>query len=292
MHRIARSGVRLRGAQTLGYASSTCAKCSDSLSTSTRHAISSTTQDTSRSWLSKPSFPHSHEPLTSKSVGNMLQIGNLRTPTGVVHGPRNGHVARDRSCSAQAQAVLQRVGRVREALVSPMSKKSREQKKRKRAAEATTEAATPAETALPPAEALSKAAKRRAQKKRAQQQKAQAPPPPKQPKQPKQRSAAPSQRAALPVVYEDAYMLAINKPAGMVCHPCPGFWDRGTVVHALEGRERLPGYTPLDSEMLSARLGPTSECDSFIPRAIVHRLDRGTTGLLVVAKTAEAEVRP
>eukprot|EP00966_Prymnesium_polylepis_P305915 7069459-Prymnesium_polylepis.1 len=41
--------------------------------------------------------------------------------------------------------------------------------------------------------------------------------------------------------------------------------------------------------MLGARLGPTGEDDSFIPRAIVHRLDRGTTGLLVVAKTAEAE---
>ena len=41
--------------------------------------------------------------------------------------------------------------------------------------------------------------------------------------------------------------------------------------------------------MLEARREPTGEDDSFIPRAIVHRLDRGTTGVLLVAKTAHAE---
>ena len=45
------------------------------------------------------------------------------------------------------------------------------------------------------------------------------------------------------------------------------------------------------TEMLNARLAPTGEADSC-PRAIVHRLDRGTTGVLVVAKTTAAEVRP
>ena len=38
-----------------------------------------------------------------------------------------------------------------------------------------------------------------------------------------------------------------------------------------------------------ARQSATGEDDSFIPRAIVHRLDRGTTGLMIVAKTADAE---
>ena len=38
-------------------------------------------------------------------------------------------------------------------------------------------------------------------------------------------------------MYEDEELLAINKPAGLLCHPSPGFWDGGTVVHALATRE-------------------------------------------------------
>ena len=43
--------------------------------------------------------------------------------------------------------------------------------------------------------------------------------------------------SSLPVLHEDAHMIAI-KPAGW-CAVRAGFWERGTVVHALEGRERL-----------------------------------------------------
>ena len=72
---------------------------------------------------------------------------------------------------------------------------------------------------------------------------------------------------AFPVVYEDAQLLVINKPAGLVVHPAPGHWS-GTLVNGL-----LHAYPE------QARL----------PRAgIVHRLDKETSGLLVVARTLAA----
>jgi 23S rRNA pseudouridine1911/1915/1917 synthase len=70
----------------------------------------------------------------------------------------------------------------------------------------------------------------------------------------------------LPIVYEDSDLIVVDKPAGMVVHPAAGH-DSGTLVNALLhhvddlsgiGGERRPG--------------------------IVHRLDRGTSGLMVVAK--------
>ncbi len=68
-------------------------------------------------------------------------------------------------------------------------------------------------------------------------------------------------------VYEDDAIMVLNKPAGLVVHPAAGNWS-GTLVNA------LLHYSP-DLEML--------------PRAgIVHRLDKDTTGLMVVAKTLEA----
>lgn len=79
---------------------------------------------------------------------------------------------------------------------------------------------------------------------------------------------------ALDVIYEDETLLAINKPAGLVVHPAPGHWE-GTVVNALLHRWSgcPPGLDPL-------RPG------------IVHRLDKDTSGVLVVAKnlTALAEL--
>lgn len=74
----------------------------------------------------------------------------------------------------------------------------------------------------------------------------------------------------LSVVYEDDAMLVVDKPAGMVVHPAPGNWT-GTLVNALIGRgSELPAGTPPD------RAG------------IVHRLDKETSGLLIVAKTDRA----
>jgi 23S rRNA pseudouridine1911/1915/1917 synthase len=77
-----------------------------------------------------------------------------------------------------------------------------------------------------------------------------------------------AQRMPLKVVHEDAALIVIDKPAGLVVHPGAGQPDR-TLLNALLAHEpRLAG----------------------VPRAgIVHRLDKDTSGLLVVAKTVEAQ---
>lgn len=74
----------------------------------------------------------------------------------------------------------------------------------------------------------------------------------------------------LNVVFEDDECLVIDKPAGMVVHPAPGNWT-GTLVNALKGRGTL--------------LSPGSASDR---EGIVHRLDKETSGLLLVAKTDRA----
>jgi len=73
---------------------------------------------------------------------------------------------------------------------------------------------------------------------------------------------------ALDIVYEDEALLVINKPAGLVVHPGSGNWE-GTMLNALlHHAPQLEG----------------------VPRAgIVHRLDKDTSGLLVVAKTLTAQ---
>jgi 23S rRNA pseudouridine1911/1915/1917 synthase len=74
----------------------------------------------------------------------------------------------------------------------------------------------------------------------------------------------------LVIRYEDDDVVVIDKPAGMVVHPAPGNWT-GTLVNALKGR----------GEPLSSASDPTRE-------GIVHRLDKETSGLLLVAKTDRA----
>lgn len=82
------------------------------------------------------------------------------------------------------------------------------------------------------------------------------------------RTFAPS-ALALSVVFEDEYLAVIDKPAGLVVHPAPGHWD-DTLVNALVARgTTLAGGT-------EGRPG------------IVHRLDRETSGLIIVAKTEPA----
>lgn len=68
----------------------------------------------------------------------------------------------------------------------------------------------------------------------------------------------------LNIVYEDKYLLVINKPSGMVVHPAPGNYH-GTMVNALIYRFELSSKDP-------------------IRPGIVHRIDKDTSGLLVVAK--------
>ncbi len=76
-------------------------------------------------------------------------------------------------------------------------------------------------------------------------------------------SADGAQDAEFGIAYEDEYLLVVDKPAGVVVHPARGHWA-GTLAQALEGRA-AGGEEPW-------RAG------------IVHRLDRDTSGLLVVAK--------
>ncbi|ASN80455.1 RluA family pseudouridine synthase [Deinococcus ficus] len=81
----------------------------------------------------------------------------------------------------------------------------------------------------------------------------------------------------LDVLYEDDWLIAVNKPPGMVTHPAPGVVT-GTLVNALLGRVPLPEQPDFDSEA------------GFRP-GIVHRLDKDTSGVIVVAKTVEAHAR-
>lgn len=81
---------------------------------------------------------------------------------------------------------------------------------------------------------------------------------------------------SLATVHEDEHMIGICKPAGVPAHPSPGTWEGGTVAHALVGR--------VPAAMLEER-GNHDETDSFIPKCIVHRLDAGTSGVMVIAKT-------
>ncbi len=74
----------------------------------------------------------------------------------------------------------------------------------------------------------------------------------------------------LDIVYEDGYLLVVNKPAGLTVHPAAGA-RRGTLVHAL-----------------LHHCDDLSGIGGVLRPGIVHRLDKGTSGLLVVAKTDEA----
>jgi 23S rRNA pseudouridine1911/1915/1917 synthase len=74
----------------------------------------------------------------------------------------------------------------------------------------------------------------------------------------------------LDIIFENDDLLVVNKPAGMVVHPSPGH-DRGTLVHA------ALGHAP-EMEGISGEERP----------GIVHRLDKDTSGLIVIAKNEKA----
>ncbi len=79
----------------------------------------------------------------------------------------------------------------------------------------------------------------------------------------------------LDIVYEDEVLAVIHKPAGMVVQPGLGN-ESGTLVHAIVGRwDEIAEMAEEDDDELTERMG------------IVHRLDKGTSGLLVVAKQKE-----
>lgn len=89
---------------------------------------------------------------------------------------------------------------------------------------------------------------------------------------PPQESDLEPEAIPLQILYEDRDLIVLDKPRGMVVHPGPGN-PRGTLVHALLAHCR-------DLSGIGGRLRP----------GIVHRLDKDTTGLLVVAKNDQAHL--
>ncbi|HWO11378.1 MAG TPA: RluA family pseudouridine synthase [Polyangiaceae bacterium] len=86
--------------------------------------------------------------------------------------------------------------------------------------------------------------------------------------------AEPDAGVPFEVVFEDAHLIVVNKPAGVVVHPARGH-RRGTLVSGLLSR---PGFSiaPADARDRDGKLRP----------GIVHRIDKDTSGLLMVAKDA------
>jgi 23S rRNA pseudouridine1911/1915/1917 synthase len=78
----------------------------------------------------------------------------------------------------------------------------------------------------------------------------------------------------LDITYEDEQLMVVNKPAGLVVHPgCGNF--TGTLVNAIAYHLRnLPSYDPNDPQV-----------------GLVHRIDKDTSGLLVIAKTPDAKTK-
>jgi 23S rRNA pseudouridine1911/1915/1917 synthase len=86
----------------------------------------------------------------------------------------------------------------------------------------------------------------------------------------------------LDVVYEDEHLVVVDKPAGMLAHPTRGV-KAGTLANAL-----VYHLNPPPAETLSTVHDDGSRPRAFVRPGIVHRLDRATSGLMVVAKTQEA----
>ncbi len=78
----------------------------------------------------------------------------------------------------------------------------------------------------------------------------------------------------LEILYEDDVLLLLNKPAGLVVHPAPGHWA-GTMVNALLHHFQTSG-------------GTVSTIGGKERPGLVHRLDKDTSGVMVIAKTDEA----
>ena len=82
-----------------------------------------------------------------------------------------------------------------------------------------------------------------------------------------------SENIPIEIVYQDEHLLVVNKPKGMVVHPAAGNYS-GTLVNAL----------------LYHCKGQLSSINGIVRPGIVHRIDKNTSGLLIVAKTDKAHV--
>ncbi|XP_061359291.1 RNA pseudouridine synthase 2, chloroplastic isoform X2 [Gastrolobium bilobum] len=112
----------------------------------------------------------------------------------------------------------------------------------------------------------------------------------------------------LDIVYEDEHVLVINKPAHMVVHPAPGNTS-GTLVNGILhhcnlpnaefSKEEGPSDTEDSDDEFSSFCSQASSCEGLHSRlsvasirpGIVHRLDKGTSGLLVVAKDEHSHMK-
>jgi 23S rRNA pseudouridine1911/1915/1917 synthase len=89
---------------------------------------------------------------------------------------------------------------------------------------------------------------------------------------------------AFGVLYADEAVVVVNKPAGLVVHPARGHAG-GTLVNGLLAR----GY--FDAVAASGPFADPRDAEGFLRPGIVHRIDKGTSGILVVARTAQARER-
>jgi len=97
------------------------------------------------------------------------------------------------------------------------------------------------------------------------------------------RAGPEAEEIPLEFLHLDDWMAVVNKPAGMVVHPAKGNW-KGTLAGALKWHLEQRDTTAATGSGLSTAGGPTRP-------GIVHRLDRDTSGVIVVARTEEAHHR-
>ena len=88
-----------------------------------------------------------------------------------------------------------------------------------------------------------------------------------------------AEEVPLDIIYEDDDLLVVNKPAGMVVHPCHGHYS-GTLVNALLN---YPGFLTKFNKPRD-----TKDTQHVMRPGIVHRLDKDTSGIMLVAKTGVA----
>ena len=90
--------------------------------------------------------------------------------------------------------------------------------------------------------------------------------------QPKHDNTIEAEDIPLDIVYEDDVLMVVNKPAGLVVHPGAGNFH-GTLINAIAWHLKdMPSFDPNDPEV-----------------GLVHRIDKDTSGLLVIAKTPDAK---
>ena len=102
----------------------------------------------------------------------------------------------------------------------------------------------------------------------------------------------------LEIHYEDEHLMVVNKPAGLVVHPSAGH-ESGTLVNAVLFHCELPATRVMlgnerdtrpfqeehdRDEQTMITTGSSSDHSGIVRPGIVHRLDKGTSGLMVVAK--------